>query len=186
MMTTDLYVPLARGAWRLERLEETHREGLRAACARDNEIWTIYSSNLTGEDFDPAFDFKLTGTGGQYAYAVMQGDAVVGCTSWYAVAPEHRALAIGYTYLAPEVRGTDCNLAIKGAMIGHARASGFHRIHFDIDVRNTRSQAAVRKLGCTLEGILRCNKVTWTGHLRDTAIYALLPGEESPLLKPYL
>ncbi|MBC7521406.1 MAG: GNAT family N-acetyltransferase [Sandarakinorhabdus sp.] len=187
-MTTisELYVPLARGALQLEPLAESHREALRAACARDSEIWEIYSVNLTGADFDPGFDAKLAGAGPQFAYAVMNGDAVVGCTSWYAIEPGNRAVAIGYTYLAPEVRGGDFNLAVKGLMIGHAWASGFHRIHFDVDVRNARSQAAVLKLGCKAEGVLRHNKVTWTGYLRDTAIFSLLPGEESALLKPHL
>jgi RimJ/RimL family protein N-acetyltransferase len=117
---------------------------------------------------------------------VVVDDAVVGCTSWYGIEPGNRAVAIGYTYLAPEVRGGDCNLSVKGLMIGHAWAAGFHRIHFDIDVRNQRSQAAVRKLGCQPEGVLRHNKVTWTGFLRDTAIFSLLPGEESDALKAYL
>lgn len=187
-MTTisELYVPLARGALQLDPLAEPHREALRAACARDSDIWEIYSTNLTGADFDPGFDAKLAGAGPQCAYAVMKDGMVVGCTSWYAIAPGDRTVAIGYTYLAPEVRGGDFNLVLKGLMIGHAWAIGFHRIHFDVDVRNTRSQAAVLKLGCKAEGILRHNKVTWTGFLRDTAIFSLLPGEESALLKPHL
>ncbi len=179
-------MPLARGSLRLEPIAEAHREGLRAACARDSAIWDIYSINLTGPDFDPAFDGKYAGEGGQFAYAAMLDGAIVGCTSWYGIEPGNRAVAIGYTYFAPEVRGGDFNLSAKGLMIGHAWATGFHRIHFDIDVRNTRSQAAVRKLGCTLEGVLRHNKVTWTGFLRDTAIYSLLPGEESDALKACL
>lgn len=184
--TAELYVPLVRGTLRLEPLAEPHREGLRTACAGDSDIWSIYSINMTGSDFDPAFDGKLTGAGPQLAYAVMDGVRVVGCTSWYGIEPGNCAVAIGYTYLAPEVRGSDFNLRLKGLMIGHAWATGFHRIHFDVDVRNTRSQAAVLKLGCTAEGVLRHNKVTWTGHLRDTAIFSLLPGEESALLKPHL
>lgn len=183
---TDLYSPLVRGAVRLEPLVEAHRQGLRAACARDESVWDIYSINLTGDDFDPAFDGKLAGGGGQRAYAVLHKDIVVGCTSWYAIEPSNHAVAIGYTYFAPEVRGGTFNLTVKGLMIGHAWAIGFHRIHFDVDVRNERSQAAVLKLGCKREGILRHNKVTWTGYLRDTAVFSLLPGEESDALKPHL
>lgn len=187
-MTTkpELYVPLARGRVRLEPIAEAHREPLRAACARDGEIWEIYSTSMIGEHFDPQFDGKLAGSGPQSAYAVLDGDALVGCTSWYAVEPGNHALAIGYTYLAPEVRGGPFNLALKGLMIGHAWGIGFNRIHFDVDVRNTRSCAAVLKLGCTQEGVLRRNKTTWTGHVRDTAIFSLLPGEESEALKAHL
>jgi RimJ/RimL family protein N-acetyltransferase len=185
-MTGTLHVPLAAGRVRLEPLTEAHREALRAACAADTAIWQIYSINLTGADFDPQFDAKLAGQGGQCAYAVFDGDDLVGCTSWYGIEPGNRAVAIGYTYFAPNVRGSSFNLSVKGLMIGHAWGCGFHRIHFDVDVRNARSQAAVLKLGCKREGVLRANKVTWNGYLRDTAIFSLLPGEESDALKPWL
>jgi RimJ/RimL family protein N-acetyltransferase len=187
-MTTkaELCVALANTRVRLEPLAEAHREELRAACAADTEIWPVYSINLTGDDFDRHFDGKLAGDGGQFAYAVIAGNAVIGCTSWYGIAPNDKAVAIGYSFLAPAARGGDCNLALKGLMIGHAWRVGFHRIHFDVDVRNTRSQAAVLKLGCRREGVLRHNKITWTGFLRDTAIFSLLPGEASDALKPWL
>lgn len=181
-----LYAPLARGDVALAPLAEGHREGLRAACARDTAIWEIYSINLTGADFDREFDAKLAGANGQKAYAALARGAVAGCTSWYGIDPSARAAAIGYTYFAPEYRGGDFNLRVKGLMIGHARACGVHRIHFDVDVRNGRSQAAVMKLGAKREGVLRANKVTWTGFLRDTAVFSLLPGEESDALKPFL
>jgi RimJ/RimL family protein N-acetyltransferase len=180
-----LCAALANARVRLVPIAEAHREGLRAACAADRDIWDIYSSSLVDEHFDPQFDLKLAG-GSQFAYAVLDGAAVVGCTSWYNIEPANRAVAIGYTYLAPQVRGGDFNLALKGLMIGHAWAVGFARIHFDVDVRNTRSIAAVKKLGGRQEGVLRRNKITWTGHVRDTAILSLLPGEESDALKGWL
>ena len=51
------------------------------------------------------------------------------------------------------------------------------RIEFRVDTRNTRSCRAVEKLGCTRDGVLRANRRTWTGFVRDTAVYSLLPGE---------
>ena len=186
MTPETLHVPLAAGPARLVPIAEVHREGLRAACAADTEIWPIYSTNLTGEDFDREFDGKLATGTNQLAFAVLEGDRVVGCTSWYGIEPGNRAIAIAYTYLSPWVRGSGFNFAVKAAMVRHAWALGFHRIHFDVDVRNTRSQAAIRKLGAKQEGILRRNKITWTGHVRDTVILSLLPGEESDALKAWL
>jgi RimJ/RimL family protein N-acetyltransferase len=40
-------------------------------------------------------------------------------------------------------------------------------------VRNARSQAAVGKLGAFKEGVLRNHKITWTGHVRDTAVFSI-------------
>lgn len=177
----ELYVPLAAGDVRLERLAETHREGLRAVAATDAEIWVMYPYSMLGDHFDPAFAAMLAGP--RRAYAVFRHDRLVGCTSWYDHDPVNRCVAIGGTFLHPEVRGSGFNLALKRLMIFHARACGIRRIVFDVDVRNTRSQAAVKKLGARLDGVLRQNKTTWTGHVRDTCIFSLLPGEESALLK---
>lgn len=180
MTTADLYVPLADSALRLVPLSEAHREGLRAACARDRDIWDIYPYSMLGEHFDPAFEQMLHGA--RQVYAVFNGDELVGCTSWYAHDPANKAVAIGGTFIAPAMRGGPFNIRLKRLMIRHARACGIVRIVFDVDTRNKRSQAAVMKLGAKLEGVLRRNRITWTGHVRDTAVFSLLPGEESPLL----
>jgi RimJ/RimL family protein N-acetyltransferase len=176
----ELYVPLGRDAVRLVILAETHREALRAVTAADADIWVMYPYSMLGEHFDPAFDKMLAGP--RRGYALFDGERMVGCTSWYDHDPANRCVAIGGTFLHPDVRGTGFNLAVKRLMIRHARACGIVRIVFDVDVRNRRSQAAVKKLGARLDGILRQNRITWTGHVRDTCVFSLLPGEESDLL----
>jgi RimJ/RimL family protein N-acetyltransferase len=62
-------------------------------------------------------------------------------------------------------------------MLAHAFASGIRRIEFRIDERNARSQAAVRKIGATKEGVLRAERITWTGHVRDTGLFSILGDE---------
>lgn len=181
-----LCVPIANRRVQLQPIAEAHREPLRAACAADRDIWDIYSTCLVDDHYDPQFDAKLAGAGGQFAYAVLDGASVVGCTGFYSIEPANRAVAIGHTYLAPAARGGDFNMAMKGLMIGHAWACGFQRIHFDVDTRNSRSIAAVKKIGAHHDGTLRRNKITWTGFVRDTAILSLLPGEESDALKAWL
>ena len=180
-MTTDLYVPLAAGRVRLEILAEAHREALRAAAAADAEIWVMYPYSMVAEHFDPVFDGMLAGS--RQVYAVFDAAKLVGCTSWYGHDAPNRTVAIGGTYLHPGLRGSGFNLLLKRLMVGHARACGIVRIVFDVDARNTRSQAAVRKLGARLDGVMRQNRVTWTGYVRDTCVFSLLPGEESALLK---
>lgn len=177
--TADLHLPLADGDLHLEPLAEHHRDGLRAACAADRDIWEIYSVSMLDAHFDATFEMLCN----RAAYAIFNGETLVGCTSWYDHDAPNNAVAIGFTYLHPAVRGSGFNLRLKRLMIAHARACGIVRIVFDVDVRNTRSQAAVRKLGAKLDGVLRANKITWTGHLRDTCVFSLLPGEESALLR---
>ena len=51
-MTRDaLYVPLANGPARLVRLDEAHREGLRAACAADDAIWPTLTYRAVATTF---------------------------------------------------------------------------------------------------------------------------------------
>jgi RimJ/RimL family protein N-acetyltransferase len=170
------------GAVAVMPLAEAHREGLRAAVVADDPVWEIYSHSLVGAAFDPAFEAKLAG-GGQLAFALMRAGRVLGCSSYYAVEPGHGTLAIGYSYVSPAARGSGLNMVVKALLVARAWACGFHRVHFDVDVRNQRSVAAVEKLGAVREGVLRKNRTTWTGHVRDTMVLGLLKGEESAALR---
>lgn len=62
-------------------------------------------------------------------------------------------------------------------MIRRAVACGFRRIEFRVDSRNARSQAAMAKLGAVREGVLRADRVTWNGHVRDTVLFSILKDE---------
>ncbi len=163
---------MADDALRLEPLAETHRAGLAAACAADTAIWDIYPSDWSPAGFDANFDAVLAATH-RYAFAILHEGVVVGMSSYLNPSAAHGSTEIGGTYLAPAARGTGINARFKRLMLDRAAACGFHRIEFRVDTRNTRSMAAVEKLGAVREGILRRHMVTWTGHVRDTALYAL-------------
>jgi RimJ/RimL family protein N-acetyltransferase len=171
-----LHAPLGGGEIRLVPLTEDHREPLRKACAADAEIWAIYPVRLVEDDFDPGFAAMLA-TPGRAAFAVMKADELVGTASYLGIAPADAALEIGGTYIMPAVRGTGLNRVCKQLMIDHAIACGYRRIEFRVDTRNGRSMAAVSKLGAVHEGVLRRNRTTWTGYVRDTAIFSLLAEE---------
>lgn len=164
------------GALRLEPLAEMHRAGLAAACAADTAIWEIYPSDWSPAGFDANFDAVLVATH-RFAFAILHEGRVVGMSSYLNPSATHGSTEIGGTYLAPTARGTGINARFKRLMLDRAAACGFHRIEFRVDTRNARSMAAVEKLGATREGILRRHMVTWTGHVRDTALYALFIDE---------
>ncbi|MND08702.1 hypothetical protein D3C83_315050 [compost metagenome] len=62
-------------------------------------------------------------------------------------------------------------------MLARAFVCGIRRVEFRVDARNQRSQAAMRKLGAVREGLLRADRVTWNGHVRDTVLFAILRDE---------
>ena len=163
------------GTLALVPLTEAHREDLRATCAADTQIWEVYPYSMLGEAFDPTFSAMFTAPT-RLPFVVLQSGKVVGCTSFWYDAP-NAVVEIGGTFIHPQLRGSGSNRRIKTLMIERAFASGIRRIELRVDTRNTRSMAAVEKLGARLEGILRQNRVTWTGFVRDTAVYSLLPGE---------
>jgi len=84
---------------------------------------------------------------------------------------------VGGTYYHPQVRGGAGNPAAKRLMMGHAFDAGARRVVYRVDAINARSRAAVLKLGAVQEGILRQDRVTWTGRIRDTVIFSVLAEE---------
>jgi len=175
-MLDRLYVELADGDLRLVKLAEAHREPLRAACAADAEVWPIYATSFDPDHFDASFA-ALLANAARMPYAVFAGDRLVGMTAWLRPDVSAQTIEIGSSYIHPDVCGTGLNGRLKRLMLDHAFAVGIRRVEFRIDERNARSQAAVAKLGATREGVLRAERVTWTGHVRDTGLWSLLADE---------
>jgi RimJ/RimL family protein N-acetyltransferase len=175
-MRETLYIALSKGDLALEPLAEAHRDPLRAACAADADIWQMYSTNFGPPDFDRNFD-ALIGHEHRMPYAIVVGEAVAGMTAFLRPDWSAETVEIGNSYLAPTYRGTGLNAQVKALLLGHAFATGIRRVEFRIDERNGRSQAAVLKLGAVKEGVLRAERVTWTGHVRDTGLFSVLAGE---------
>ena len=92
-------------------------------------------------------------------------------------AGRRQALEIGGTYYRPYLRGTGFNHRVKDMMLKRAFDCGIRRVESRVDRRNARSQAAMKKLGAVREGIVRADRITWTGHVRDTVLFAILKDE---------
>jgi RimJ/RimL family protein N-acetyltransferase len=165
---------------RLEPLGEAHREDLRAACAADPETWkTLYIYSMLDEHFDRAWT-RLEGEmadGRTIAYAVMVDGRCQGMSTYIGIDAVNAGVEIGGTYYHPAIRGAAANPASKRLMLAHAFACGATRVQFRADAINARSRAAVLKLGATQEGILRRDRVTWTGRVRDTVFFSILADE---------
>jgi len=172
----ELAEPMAAGAVRLEPLAGRHRAGLKAVCAEDAEIWPIYAISYDPDHFDTSFDALLARPNGQ-GFAIFSGEDLVGMSCYIGIEAKRGVLEIGNTYYAPALRGTGLNAAVKDLMIGRAIDCGFRRIEFRVDSRNARSQRAMAKLGAVREGVIRAERITWTGHVRDTVLFSILASE---------
>ncbi len=173
----ELYAPLQDGELALIPLAEEHREALRSACAEDADIWDIYPLCYLGDHFDLNFNLMLHGVGQRQAYAIFKGDELVGMTAWIAHGMPGYSIEIGNSYIVPRLRGSGFNDKLKKLMLDHAFGCGLMRVMFKVDEINKRSQAAVLKLGCTKEGVMRAERITWTGRVRNTVLFSILAEE---------
>ena len=173
-MTLD--EPMADREVRAEPLAEAHRSALKAACAEDQEIWQIYSVSFAPDRFDANFDL-IRSRPNWRCFALFSGERLVGMSCFIGIEPKRGVLEIGNTYYIPAMRGTGFNRRIKDLMLKRAFGCGFRRVEFRVDARNARSQAALAKLGAVREGVLRADRITWTGHVRDTVLFSILANE---------
>jgi RimJ/RimL family protein N-acetyltransferase len=167
---------MTEGDLHIEPLVEAHRADLKAACAEDPDIWPIYAISYDPEHFDESFGKLLARPNGR-CFAILLGDRLVGMSCYLGIEPDRGVLEIGNTYYATAQRGTGLNRRVKDLMIGRAIDCGFRRIEFRVDSRNARSQAAMAKLGAVREGVIRAERITWTGHVRDTVLFSILANE---------
>lgn len=162
---------------RLEPVKPDDRATMRALLDCDPDHWEIAGTNGSGEGFDGWWRGMSDGAAenGWITYLIRdrRTGGAVGTSSLINLRPAHRGVEIGATFLSPAVRGSAVNPESKLLMLAYAFDAGAVRVEFMIDVRNARSQAAVSKLGATREGVLRRHKITWTGHVRDTAVFSI-------------
>lgn len=176
MKTAELGLPLAGDGISGEPFEERHRDALRAACSEDLDIWQLYSMDFGPENFDRNIDL-LAGNRCNRTFVLFEGDALVGMSSFLGIDEPRQVVEIGSTYYRPAFRGTGFNARAKDMMLRRAFDCGVRRVEFRVDLRNARSQAAVAKIGGVREGVLRADRITWTGHVRDTALFSILAAE---------
>ncbi len=142
---------------------------------------------MLGEAFDATWARMVAdaGRGHLMSFAVMADGRCQGMTSYIAPDADNGVVEVGGTYYAPALCGATANPAAKRPMLGNAFGSGCHRAVFRVDAINARSRAAVLKLGAAQEGILRRDRITWTGRVRDTVVFSIL-AEEWPAVRDRL
>jgi RimJ/RimL family protein N-acetyltransferase len=102
----------------------------------------------------------------------------VGSTRFYDIQLNNSSTQFGYTWYSESTWGTGLNEHCKFLLLQFAfETIGFERIEFRADNRNKRSIAAMQKIGCTVEGILRNHLPTSDGTRRDSIVLSMLKNE---------
>jgi RimJ/RimL family protein N-acetyltransferase len=172
----ELGMPMTDDGCRAELYTEDWHDALKAACAEDSVIWLIYANNFGPDGFEDAIALYRS-TSRNRTFVLFEGDELAGMSSYLGIDEGRGVLEIGGTYYRPKFRGTGFNRRVKDMMLRRAFDCGFRRVEFRVDERNKRSQAAMAKLGAVREGVMRADRITWTGHVRDTVLFSILKDE---------
>jgi len=167
---------------RLEPLTREHVEPL-VAVAQTDEISTFLPLDLKAPGVlsakvDSLLANQTRGIEFPFAVITRHDGRVVGSTSYLDVTEEHRGTEIGWTWYSPQVWGTAVNPEAKYLLMNHAFEEwGAIRVFLKTDVRNLRSQAAIKKLGAQYEGTLRNHRILPDGSRRDSVIFSIVDHE---------
>ncbi|MEV0809555.1 bifunctional pyridoxamine 5'-phosphate oxidase family protein/GNAT family N-acetyltransferase [Micromonospora sp. NPDC050200] len=193
-MPVPAYLRAAGSPWReaatmrgghvlLEPLDLTHADELFTATA-EPDVWAHLGHPLPT---DPAAMTEIVagalaaGHRGErvpWVQRCARTGAVVGTTSYYDIDPERRSVAIGYTWLGRPWWRSGINTEAKLLLLTRAFDElGAVRVVWHTDIRNSRSQAAIERLGATREGVLRRHRQRPDGSWRDTVLYAMTVDE---------
>ncbi len=163
----------------LEPLEPRHHADLIAAAA-DTSLFA-YMPFDTSKGFAARIGWftEENAKGRMISYAVrrLADGAVVGSTSYLAIAPADARVEIGSTWYARAAQASAVNPEAKYLLLANAFARHWNRVEFKTDSRNAHSRAALKKLGAKEEGILRGHMWMPQGYFRDSVYFSILASE---------
>lgn len=184
-------VELAGRHVRLEPIGRQHVDGLVAAASEDRSTYglTLVPDGLDAMTAYVANLVALRERGEDVPFATCDASTgrVVGSTSfltlrWYFGRDVPDAVEIGRTWLAASAQRSAVNTEAKLLMLTHAFETwDVVRVDLKTDARNTRSRAAIERLGARLDGIVRNWQPSFVpgeeGRPRDSALYSIVPSE---------
>jgi len=180
---------------RLEPLELRHVDALDAASAVDPALyqWSAVpvGNGATRAYVETALAARDAGTAVPFAVVRRSDDRVIGSTRyfdierwpWPADHPMKQravpdACEIGYTWYTKSAIRTAANTEAKLMMLTHAFETWkLARVCLHTDERNARSRAAMERLGCKFEGILRAHRLAVDLIPRNSARYSIIAAE---------
>ena len=167
----------------LRPLLATDDKHLRPFSQEEPELWQFSLLSAAGEEglkkyMSEAFTEKAKGL--QYPFIVFdkQTNEYAGCTRFYDVNLKFQSVEIGYTWYGKKFWGSGLNKHCKYLLLQFAfETVNFERVAFKADNLNERSIAAMKSIGCIVEGVLRKNVPTPDGRRRDSIVLSILKEE---------
>ncbi|NND94427.1 MAG: GNAT family N-acetyltransferase [Flavobacteriales bacterium] len=182
MRFTEKQIILEDQRVELRPLKRDDLEHLLSFAINEPELWTYSLQQGGGEEnlkryIDKAILDRDNGTSYPFIVYDKKAESYAGSTRFYDIQPEHKTMQLGYTWYGKDYQGTRLNKHCKFLLLEFAFDQlEYERVEFRADAKNARSIAAMKSIGCTVEGILRRNCSSPTGR-RDSIVLSILKDE---------
>lgn len=151
--------------------------------ATETETWkfstiAVYDTESLKNYLQLAVDARATGK--EYPFIVYdkKQKRYAGSTRFYDIQINNKSLQLGYTWYGKDFWGTGLNKHCKFLLLQFAfEEIGMERVEFRANNKNERSKAAMKSIGCTVEGVLRGNVLQPDGSRRDSIVLSILKEE---------
>jgi RimJ/RimL family protein N-acetyltransferase len=102
-----------------------------------------------------------------------------GSTRFYDIQLPYKTVQLGYTWYGKKFQGTGLNRHCKFLLLSFCfEQMDLERVEFRADNKNARSIAAMKAIGCKIDGVLRSNMPTREeGVRRDSIVLSILKDE---------
>jgi RimJ/RimL family protein N-acetyltransferase len=167
---------------RLEPMTSDHAGPL-ARAGLFPELWRLQPSLLaTADDMrayvQTALDDQAKGMSLPFVIVEEPSGEVIGSTRYMEIAPRHRRLEIGATWITPSRQRSGANTEAKLLLLTHAfEALSAIRVVFKTEALNLQSRRALARIGAVEEGMFRQHLVADSGRRRDMVYFAILDSE---------
>ena len=168
---------------RVRPLRRDDHEHLLPFALQEPELWTYSTVQAIGADglhayLEHALSGRTAGTSYPFIVFDKRTGEYAGSTRFYDIQPNNASLQLGYTWYGKRFQRTGLNTRCKYQLLSLAFESlGMFRVEFRADHRNKGSIAAMKSIGCTVEGVLRQNGVMPDGSRRDSIVLSILRDE---------
>lgn len=167
----------------LRPLEESDYENLLPFALNEKGLWFYSLVRPEGEEglknyISIALAQRQAGKEFPYIVFDKKTNEYAGSTRFYDINFPYQTIQLGYTWYGKKFHGTGLNKHCKFLMLQFAFENlGLERVEFRADADNARSIAAMKSIGCTVEGILRSNMPTVEGPRRNSIVLSILKNE---------
>ncbi len=167
----------------LRPLQENDFENLKHFSINEPELWTYSLVQADSEEnLKNYFELALQGRNDENQYPFIVYDKIqkeyAGSTRFYDIQLSNAMLQLGYTWYGKKFQRTGLNRHCKYLLLSFAfEELGMERVEFRADNENKKSIEAMKKIGCTVEGVLRNNGYKADGSRRDSIVLSILKDE---------